>query len=181
MDGGDNLKKAVRDHEIDPTTNSADAIARIEREALMERSIGERLSDRITRWIGSMPIVALHIVLFLSWGLINAGFIPGIRPFDPFPYGILTLIVSTEGVFLAIFILISQNRMTRHADRRSQLNLQVNMLAEHEMTAMLRMQQLLCAHFGLKIEEVTPEAGKLMEKTDVEQLIVHLDEKLPDA
>ena len=66
------------------------------------------------------------------------GFIAALPPFDPFPFGILTLIVSTEGVLLAIIILISQNRMIRQADRRAHLDLQINLLAEQEASLILR-------------------------------------------
>lgn len=104
---------------FDPTRSNVEAIARLEQEALHHRSPGERISDFITRVVGTITVVIIHLLVIALWALINLRLIPGIAPFDPFPFGILTLLLSGEGVFLAIFILISQNRMTRQADRRA--------------------------------------------------------------
>src|ERR671939_669503 len=89
----------------DPTEYNVEAIARLEQEALHRRSVAERLSDTITGFTGSMTFVVMHVVLFVVWVFVNLNLVPGVAPFDPFPFGILTLIVSAEGVFLAIFIL----------------------------------------------------------------------------
>jgi len=163
---------------FDPTEDNAEAIARLEEEALRNRSLSERISDVIVRFIGTIAFVIFHILLFAVWCVVNLNLIPGIKPFDPFPFGILTLIVSAEGVLLALFILISQNRMTRQADRRAQLDLQISMVAEQELTMILQMQQSIYQHLGLdsgKREEVQ----KLAEKTDVQKLESELKEKLP--
>jgi len=158
---------------------NVEAIAKLERAALLERTLAERISDKITGFIGSMPFVILHILLFIFWAVINLNLIHGIAAFDPFPFGILTLIVSAEGVFITIFILIGQNRMSRQSDRRAHLDLQVNILSEQEMTMMLRMQKQLCQHLGVNSEIVEEEAEELMKETDVEDLVVELEEKLP--
>lgn len=163
----------------DPTEYNVKAIAELEKEALHERSTTERISDVITGFAGSITCLIIHIVIFATWAVVNLDLVPGIRPFDPFPFGILTLVVSSEGVFLAIFILISQNRMTRLSDRRAHLDLQISMLAEQEMTLMLRLQQRLCEHFGLEVEEAKEEAQRLMQKTNVQQLVNDLEEELP--
>lgn len=165
----------------DPMAYNVEAIARLEQEALHERSPAERVSDFFVKFMGSVPFVALHLVWFAVWFSWNLNLIPGLTAFDPFPFGILTLIVSAEGVFLAIFILISQNRMTRQADRRAHIDLQVSMLAEQELTMMLRMQQRLCQHFGVDVERVREEAERLMQQTDVQKLVDKLEEHLPDG
>src|SRR5579883_2986150 len=82
----------------DPTDYNVAAIARLERESLLERTLAERVSDVITKATGSMTFVVLHILLFIFWAVVNLKMIPGVEPFDPFPFGILTLIVSAEGV-----------------------------------------------------------------------------------
>lgn len=163
----------------EPTAYNVEAIARLEQDALLRRTLAERVSDICTKYVGSMGFVIFHVALFVFWAVINTDLIPGVRAFDPFPFGILTLIVSSEGVFLAIFILISQNRMTRQADRRAHLGLQVSILSEQEMTLMLRMQERLCAHLGVDVAEDKDEAHKLMEQTDVEKIVNDLEEKLP--
>jgi len=163
---------------LDPMANNVDSIARLELEALQSRTAPERVADAITRFIGSMTCVVVHLVWFAVWFTLNLGLVPGVEPFDPFPFGILTLCVSAEGVFLAIFILVSQNRMTRLADRRTHLDLQVSMLAEQELTMLLRMQRQIVEHLGID-GQVTAELEQLSEETDVDRLVQELEEKLP--
>jgi uncharacterized membrane protein len=164
---------------FDPTRSNVEAIVRLERDALHRRTLAERISDTITRLTGSVTFVVLHVLLFAFWVVVNAGYIAAVRPFDPFPFGILTLIVSTEGVFLAIFILISQNRMTRQADRRAHLDLQISILAEQELTMILQMHRKLCAHLGVEVESEIEEVARLAQKTDVQRLGDELEHKIP--
>ena len=77
--------------------------------------------------------MAVHVVWFVIWVTINSG-LTFIKPFDPFPFTLLTTIVSLEAIFLTLFVLASENRLTQDAERRGQLDLQVNLLAEQEMT-----------------------------------------------
>ena len=81
-----------------PEQRNVETISRLERDALRSRSVAERLSDGFTKTIGSLPSIGFHLAWLACWVLINTGQIPGLQPFDPFPFGILTLIVSTEGV-----------------------------------------------------------------------------------
>jgi uncharacterized membrane protein len=164
---------------LDPTKNNVEAIARLESEALLSRSLGERVSDAVVKFIGTASFVAVHLAWFGVWVVVNFGWIPTVPVFDPFPFGILTLIVSAEGVLLAIFILVSQNRMTRQADRRAHLDLQVNMLAEQELTLMLQMQEQLCHRLGVDVRAERQEAQHLMEHTNVEDIVQSIEEKLP--
>lgn len=162
-----------------PMDYNVEAIAKLEHQELHRRSAGEKVSDFFVSIMGSMPFLIFHVVWFAVWFIVNLGALPGVSPFDPFPFGILTLIVSSEGVFLAIFILISQNRMTRQSDKRAHLDLQVSILSEQEMTLMLRMQRRLCEHFGVEVETVKDEAKKLLEETDVRKLVNTLEDRLP--
>jgi len=106
--------------------------------------------------------------------------IPGVKPFDPFPFGILALIVASESVFLTIFVLISQNRMARAAERRSHLDLQVGMLAEQELTMVLQMLNKLCEHAGVDVRAAAKRVEEFGETTDVQKLASEIDEKLPE-
>lgn len=153
-------------------------IARLEQEAIDTRSRGEKVSDVFTRFMGSMNFVVFHLVWMSSWFLINLGAIPGIEPFDPFPFGILTLIVSAEGVFLAIFVLISQNRMGRLANQRSHLNLQISLLAEQETTKILQRLKAISDHLG--IAETDEEIRRLSESTHLEVLAEELKKNMPE-
>jgi uncharacterized membrane protein len=164
---------------LDPTKNNAEAIARLEREALRERSAGERVSDAVTRTVGTATAVALHLLWFAAWVTTNLDLIPGVAPFDPFPFGILTLLVSGEGVLLALFILISQNRMARQADRRAHLDLQVSLLAEQELTLLLQTQQRLCERLDVPWPESDGAAPGLLTATDVRRVAHELAQRLP--
>jgi uncharacterized membrane protein len=155
------------------------AIADLEREAMEERTAADRCSDAITRVVGSAGFVVAHAVLFAGWIAINLGLLPAIAPFDPYPFSFLTLVVSLEAIFLSIFVLMSQNRMSRLADRRAHLDLQVDLLAERELTVMLHLVQKLCAKQGIPLQAVDPNLDDLLEETDVTKLASNLDEKLP--
>ncbi|MEA2604512.1 MAG: hypothetical protein QOF89_5504 [Acidobacteriota bacterium] len=156
-----------------------DAIVRLEEAAVRQRSLGERVSDAFTRVMGSMSFVAIHLVLFAVWCVVNLGLTP-LRPFDPFPFGILTLIVSAEGVLLAIFVLVSQNRMSRQANQRAHLNLQINLLAEQESTKLLQKVQSLLDHFGIEPTAVDQVVERLSQETHVETLVNELQRSLPE-
>ncbi len=163
-----------------PTQFNIAAIARLEEQALGRRTRTERQSDTIVRFIGSPKFLLLHVILVASWIVANLNLVPGVNPFDPFPFGILALFVSSESVFLTIFVLISQNRMARQAERRAHLDLQVGMLAEQELTMMLQMLQKLCQHSGIDMKFTTQQVQGFSETTDVQKLASELEEKLPD-
>ncbi|MFN2533385.1 MAG: DUF1003 domain-containing protein [Pyrinomonadaceae bacterium] len=172
-----NVSDTVAD--MDPTKFNVESIAQLEHQAMHERSADERISDFITRSIGNLKFLSFHVMLLAVWMVINFGLLPNLKPFDPFPFGILTLIVSAEGIFLTIFVLISQNRMSRQAERRNQLDLQISMLAEQELTMILRLQQKLCEHFGIAFGGIEREAQQFMKKTNVERLVKEIEEQLP--
>jgi len=115
-----------------------DSIVRQEEEALERRSSSERLADSVGVFAGSLPSVVLHLVLVIAWLLMNSGQISGIRPFDPWPFSLLGVIVAVEAVILSSFILMRQNRMMRRGERRDHLNLQVDLLKHSEPRQALR-------------------------------------------
>jgi len=163
-----------------PSQQNIDAIAKLEHEALGRRTITERVSEVITKIVGNMTFLLAQLVLISSWILVNLQLIPGVSAFDPFPFGVLALIVSSEGVFLTIFVLISQSRMARQADRRSHLGLQVGMLSEQELTTILQMLQKLCQHMGVNVDSSRQEVRSFSKTTDVHKLASELEDKLPE-
>ena len=175
------MTKAVSDQMANnPTQFNIAAIAQLEEEALDRRTPTEHVSDAIVKFIGSVKFLVLHAILVGVWSTVNLNLIPGVKSFDPFPFGILALFVSSESVFLTIFVLISQNRMARQAERRSHLDLQVGMLAEQELTMMLQMLQKLCQHTGVDVKSATKQVQGFSETTDVHKLASELEEKLPE-
>jgi uncharacterized membrane protein len=103
----------------------------------------------------------------------------GMRPFDPFPYPFLTMIVSLESIFLVLFLLMSQNRSNGQAERRAHLDRQINLLSEGENTKMLQMLQALCSHHGLGIAR-DPEVEKLARQIDAAQVIEEIKKHTVD-
>ena len=114
-----------------------------------ERSLQDRIADTVTFFSGHMMFVYVHIVWFGAWIVLNDGQF-GVRPFDPFPYGLLTMVVSLEAIFLATFVLISQNRLNEEAERRADLALQIGLLTEHELTRVLQMLDAIEDKLGIE-------------------------------
>jgi uncharacterized membrane protein len=163
-----------------PTQFNIEAIAKLEHDALARRTLTERVSDVMTKLVGNMGFLLAHLLLISSWSLVNLHVIPGLKAFDPFPFGVLALIVSSESVFLTIFVLISQSRMARQSERRSHLDLQVGMLSEQELTTILQMLQKLCQHVGVNVDSSRQEVQSFSETTDVHKLASELEDKLPE-
>ena len=130
-------------------------------------------------YLGNLGFLVAHLVLILVWSLANLHVVPGLKAFDPFPFGVLALVVSSESVFLTIFVLISQNRMARQSERRSHLDLQVGMLSEQELTTILKMLQKLCLHMGVNVDSSRKEVQSFSKTTDVHKLASELEDKLP--
>jgi uncharacterized membrane protein len=105
--------------------------------------------ETITRFTGSLRFVYLHLVLFGAWVASNLNLIPGIAPFDP-TFVILATWASVEAIFLSTFVLISQNRAAAAADKRADLDLQISLLAEHEITKLVQLNLELAQHLGLR-------------------------------
>ena len=118
---------SASDHQAaNPTQYNIDAIAKLEAEALQGRTAIERASDSIVKLTGSVSFLLLQVLLLVLWMAVNLHLIHGLKAFDPFPFGILALVVGGESVLLTTFVLISQNRMARQSERRSHLDLQVS-------------------------------------------------------
>jgi uncharacterized membrane protein len=162
-----------------PTHDNINAVAKLEHDALGRRTFVERFSDVITKLVGNMGFMLAQLIFVVGWALSNLRLIPGVVPFDPYPFGVLALVVSTEGVFLTIFVLISQGRMARQSERRAHLDLQVGMLSEQELTAILQMLQKLCQHVGMNVDSSRQEVQSLSTTTDVHKLASELADKLP--
>jgi uncharacterized membrane protein len=127
-------------------------IIRLRRKTAAERSLQDRIADAVTAFSGQTLFVYLHVVWFLFWILVNEGYF-GVKPFDPFPYGLLTMIVSLEAIFLSAFVLISQNRLAEDAERRADLDLQIGLLTEHELTTALRMLHAIHHKLGIAVDD----------------------------
>jgi uncharacterized membrane protein len=135
----------------------------------------ERLADAITRFTGSMRFVYLHIAVFGAWIVVNLGVVPGIPKFDP-SFVILAMAASVEAIFLSTFILISQNRMTAAGEKRAELDLQINLLAEHEVTKLVAMVSAIADRLGIETE-VDPEVDELKEDVAPETVLDEIEDR----
>lgn len=152
---------------------------RLRLKAARERNLQERTADVITAFSGNMTFVYVHIIWFTLWILLNTGKL-GIQPFDPFPYGFLTMIVSLEAIFLSTFVLISQNRLNEEAERRADLSMHIGLLTERELTRALQMIDAIQDKMGIDNETDRELADLEMETRpeDVLAEIVRLQHKL---
>ena len=105
------------------------------------RTVQDRLAALITSFSGSMAFVYIHAIWFGLWFILNLGFlhIPYLSQFDPYPFGLLTVVVSLEAIFLSTFVLIAQNNLSALSERRAELDLQVNLLAEQKTAKVLEL------------------------------------------
>jgi len=159
------------------TQRNIKAICEIEQQALSRRSLSVRISDVIATHAGRMWFILFHLAWFIVWIGFNWKR-HGATTFDPFPFSLLTMIVSLESIFLSLFILMSQNRSGFHAEQRNHLDLQINLLSEEENTKMLRMLRALCEHHKLPIAN-DPEIKSLAERTQVQEVLTELKNHLP--
>ena len=139
-----------------------------------QKTTQDRIADTITQFTGSMKFVYLHVLLFGAWIIINLGVTPLPR-FDP-SFVILAMFASVEAIFLSTFVLISQNRMAILNDKRADLDLQISLLAEYEVTQTLNLVVQIAAK--MEIEQAQePELQQLGQKVDPEVVLDHIDEQ----
>lgn len=176
----------MADPPLDPAseqTSSAiarniEAIVKLEESFIRNRTAAERIADWIADFSGSLKFIAIHVVLYGSWILMNTVEFRWLRRFDPFPFLLLSVVVSLEAIFLSTFVLIKQNRMSKRSDQRAHLDLQINLLAEREMTLMLQMLQSISARLGINAPKEQIE--EFVEETSVEAVAEELRAKLPE-
>ncbi|MGN6387859.1 MAG: DUF1003 domain-containing protein [Verrucomicrobiota bacterium] len=150
--------------------------ALLERRKAEERELSwpEKLAAAITRFAGSMKFVLIHLVIYGLWVLINLGWLPILPKFDP-TFVVLAMEASVEAIFLSTFIMITQNRMMALSDRRADLNLQVSLLAEHEITRLIQMVREISKQVGLP-QENDRELDELSQDVPPEQVLESLEE-----
>lgn len=144
-------------------------ITSLKAKADAKRTLTEKLADWITSTFGSIGFLTLNVVWFALWIVLNVSLIPGVVPFDPFPFGLLTMIVSLEAIVLAIFVLIAQNRAERVDNLRQEVDLQVDMIAEEEVTKLLLMVSVLLEKQGVDMSADSELQG-MLSPTNIEKL-----------
>ena len=160
------------------TEQNVKTIAELEKAAQAKKTSSDRAADAITRFCGSMVFVWVHVVWFVAWVAMNT--VSPIKHIDPFPFNFLTLVVSLEAIFLSTFILISENRQSRVDERRSHLDLQINLLSEQENTKMLQLLKEIAEKVGVDPSR-DPSVSVLEQATQPEKLIEQIDANVTEG
>ncbi len=164
---------------LHPIQEHIDLIARHEQEFLAKRTRSERLGDKIAGLAGSLTFVGFHLLVFAGWICVNTFQIAAIRHFDPPPFSLLGTVVTLEAILLACFILMRQSRISRRNDERDHLMLQILLLTERELTAILDIDRQIARQAGLGKAANSPEAQILSESTSIEDIAESIREILP--
>lgn len=153
-----------------------DLITKHEQEFLAKRTQGERLGDNVAMFIGSFGFVGVHLLLFVGW--IGWNVLTGVSHFDPWPFSLLGTIVAMEAIFLASFILMRQARLGRRAEERDHLMLQILILTEKEITAVLKMDRQIALQVGAESAANSAEVRELSQQTSIEEVAQTINENL---
>jgi uncharacterized membrane protein len=150
------------------------ALAEVRQREEQRKTTSDRIADAVTRFAGSMWCVYVHALLYGGWLVLNSGVVPGVKPWDPFPFVMLAMAASVEAIFLSTFILISQNRMQKLADRRAELDLQVSLLTEHELTRAIHLLDEVAVRLGVP-RPPEPELADIKKDVNPEKVVEEID------
>ena len=157
---------------LPPTARkNVETIAQVERQLLDQRSRTDRLGEGVARFFGSLSFIAAHVLFIAGWVLLNTNMIPGVSPFDPYPFAFLSLVVGIEFILLTTFVLMNQKHQMRRSEQWANLHLQLSMLTEQEVTKSLQMLHLICRHMRLNEPEQDQEVNELCQATSVTALV----------
>jgi len=156
-----------------------DLIARHEQEFLERRSRSEKLGDRMASYIGSLAYVSVHVVIFAGWIAWNTLPISGLSHFDPAPFQLLGVLFAFEAILVASFILMRQSRMSRRSEERDHLMLQILLLTEKEITAVLGVDRQMAKKMGLHKIAGDREITQFSVETSIDELAQNIKGALP--
>src|SRR5438270_9769635 len=154
------------------------AVAEMQERLEERRGWVDRLADVIANFSGSMGFVLVHVGWIVGWFLWNTGVIPGVKKFDPYPFILLAMIVSVEGVLLSTFVLMKQNRMQRKSDARDHVNLQIDLLAEEVVTKSVSLVGAQLRKMEISEADTDPEREEMAESTSVDTLAGDVQKEL---
>lgn len=142
-----------------------------------KRTAPEKFADLLTAYFGSVLFLGLNALWFAAWIIINTGLIPNVEPFDPFPFGLLTMVVSLEAIFLAIIVLISQNREARVGELREEIELQLTTMSEGEVTKLIKMMSILLEKQGINVDK-DPELKEMLKPFNSDKVEQEIEKEL---
>jgi uncharacterized membrane protein len=169
------LRRLRSGNVLDVVQQNIDALLEHERRALEQLPISDRIAERVTAIAGSSWFLYANVAWFTIWILMNEGWY-GMRKFDPYPFGLLTLALSIEAIVLSIFVLVSQNRMQSESDRRSELDVQINLLTEYEITQVLKLTTAIARK--LEVAEASdPDLRALLKEVNPTEVLEQIEER----
>ena len=154
-----------------------DTIRSFKVKANSKRSLADKFADLLTAAFGTVRFLAVNMLFFLGWIVWNTGNINGLEPIDPFPFGLLTTVVSLEAIFLAIIVLISQNREARVAELREEVELYINTYAEDEITKVMYLVTLLLEKNGIDVSK-DEDLQSMLQDVDSDVIEKELEKQL---
>lgn len=158
------------------TTRHKRLIKNFEAAAAKRRTILDKFADYLTSVFGSFNFLIFNCVFFIIWIVLNSGAISGFTPFDPFPFILLTMSVSLEAIMLSIIVLMSQNRQSLTTSLREEFHMNVNLIAEREITMVLKLVHEIAKKHGVKMEN--DELKKMLKELDQSYIEHKLQEEL---
>jgi uncharacterized membrane protein len=150
-------------------------IAQVEQQLLGRHSRAESMAGGVARFFGSFWFIAAHGLFLTGWVLVNTGLLPIVQPFDLYPFPFLSFIIGVEFILLTTFVLMNQNLQARRQEHWAHLNLQLSMLAEHEVTKNLQLLHRICEHLGLETSAGDREVKDLAQATPVTTLVAEIE------
>jgi uncharacterized membrane protein len=151
------------------------ALLEVRAEHERRRSTTDRIVDAVARFSGSLAFVLVHGVIVAGWLLVNLRVLPVVKPWDPYPFVMLAMAASVEAIFLSTFILIAQNRNQHLAEKRADLDLQINLLAEHEITRLIQLSEAVAKKLGVDVPHASLE--ELERDVRPEKVLEQLEEE----
>lgn len=149
-----------------------------EAKELRKRPWAIRLADRLTSILGSFWFLFFNIVVFTFWIAANLGKVPGVPIFDPFPYTLLTTIVSLEAIILTLIVLMSQNRQSFISSLREEIDMQVNLTAEREITKILQILGKIAKKQNIDIDD--PDYEEMIRNIELSYIERKLEKQLQE-
>ena len=140
----------------------------------MKRSWTDAWAEFFTLKFGTVPFLLLNGGVFVLWVLINLGYVPGTSIFDPYPFNLLTMVVSLEAIVLSIIVLITQNRQSKMEDIREQIDTEIDVRAEEEITMLLVMLEKVAQHLQVPLE-ASPELERMKQGTDLKRIRAEIE------
>ncbi len=170
---------ADEEHAPEMVRRNVERVLSLEEKASRHKTWPEAVIDWIGRFVGTLSFVAIHLTLFAVWIAVNCGVLNLMKPFDPYPFSLLSTFSSCEAVVLGAFVLMAQNRMSNLADRRDHFDLQVNLMAEQEASITIQMLDRISRELGVN-QANADEALALSRTSSLEHLADELHAQLPE-